>query len=441
MIGFAVLMIGMNTMSSALDSLSDMPAFRNIMASLAHNPLLGLLAGVLITTILQSSSASVGILQALSVTGLISFSAAVPIIMGQNIGTCTTAMFASAGANRNAKRTAMVHLYFNVIGTLVFLVFFYGVHFLIPQTMPFYFDSISASQIAVVHTLFNVFSTAILFPFGDLLVKLATATIKDTKSKVDEVYELLDDRFLNIPSVALEQCKKTLITMSEMACENIKNAVSLLNAYNEEEYRKIYEIEDMADEIEDKLDTYLLKLTDCDLTAFESKQVSKLLHSVSDFERICDHSINIADLSVRVKEKEIVFSEGALREIEVLRQSMTEILELTYDVFTRDDYDMASNVEPLEEIIDQMSDYLRENHISRLKAGNCTIESGVIFLDLLNNLERVADHCSNIAVYVIELKNSRLDTHGYLKSIKSENSEEYQAKVEHYRRKYLVPLQ
>lgn len=441
MIGFAVLMIGMTTMSSALDSLSELPVFRDIMASLAQSPVLGLLAGIIITTIIQSSSASVGILQALSVTGLISFSAAIPIIMGQNIGTCTTALFASAGANRNAKRTAMVHLYFNVIGTVVFLILFYGVHWIFPQSMPFYFDSISASQIAIVHTLFNVISTVALFPFGNLLVKLATATIKDTKSKVDEVYELLDDRFLNMPSVALEQCKKTLTTMSEMACGNIKDAISILNAFDEEKYHRIYEVEDMADGIEDKLDTYLLKITDCDITAYESKQVSKLLHSVSDFERICDHSINIADLSVRVRDSGIAFSESALHEIEVLRQSVNEILELTYDVFTRDDYDMAADVEPLEEIIDNMSDYLRENHISRLKKGLCTIESGVIFLDLLNNLERVADHCSNIAVYVIELKNSRLDTHGYLKSVKNENSEAYSSKVEFYRRKYLAQLQ
>ncbi|MBE6688089.1 MAG: Na/Pi cotransporter family protein [Ruminococcaceae bacterium] len=440
MIGFAVLMIGMNTMSDATSSLSEIPAFRDIMAALSYNPILGLLAGWGITAVIQSSSASVGILQALSATGLISFSAAIPIILGQNIGTCVTAMLASAGANRNAKRTAMIHLYFNVIGTGLFLLLFYGVYAIFPHVMPFYHDTINTTQIAVVHTLFNVLSTLILFPFGNLLVKLATLTLSDTKSKADEVYELLDDRFLNMPSVALEQCKKTLIAMAEMGCENIKKAIGLLNSHNADEYRKIYEMEDLADGIEDKLNTYLLKLTDRDLTAMESKQVSKLLHSVSDFERICDHSINIADLSVRVKEKEIVFSEGALKEIKVLRDSMNEILDLTYDVFTRDDYIMAENVEPLEETIDQMTDYLRENHISRLKSGLCTIESGVVFLDLLNNIERVADHCSNIAVYVIELKNSRLDAHGYLKEVKSEGSEDYRQMLEFYKNKYIAEL-
>ena len=440
MIGFAVLMIGMNTMSGATTSLSEIPAFRNIMATLSHNPLLGLIAGWAITAIIQSSSASVGILQALSATGLISFSAAVPIIMGQNIGTCVTAMLASAGANRNAKRTAMIHLYFNIIGTSLFLLLFYGIYFFFPHIMPFYHDTVGTTQIAMVHTLFNVFSTAALFPFGNLLVKLATITILDTKSKVDEVYELMDDRFLNMPSVALEQCKKTLVAMSEMACINIKSAISMLNDYNGDDYRLVYEIEDMADGIEDKLDTYLLKLTDRDLTAMESKQVSKLLHSVSDFERICDHSINIADLSVRIKDKQITFSENALREIEILRQSTEEILDLTYDIFANDDYVTAESVEPLEEIIDQMSDYLRENHINRLKNGQCTIESGVVFLDLLTNIERVADHCSNIAVYVIELKNSKLDTHEYLKGVKNENSENYRQKLEFYRNKYLMKL-
>lgn len=440
MIGLAVLMIGLNTMTDATSSLSEIPAFQNMMAALSRNPLLGILAGWGITAVLQSSSASVGILQALSSTGLISFSAAIPVIMGQNIGSCVTAMLASAGANRNAKRTSMMHLYFNIIGTLLFLSLFYGVYALFPQLLPFYHDTIDSTRIAIVHTLFNVLSTFVLFPFGNLLVKLATLTISDTKTKADEVYELLDDRFISMPSVALEQCKKTLITMAEMGCSNIKNAINLLRNPNNEEYRKIYEVEDMADGIEDKLNTYLLKLTDRDLTAMESKQVSKLLHSVSDFERICDHSINIADLSVRVKEKEISFSENAVKEIEILEESMHEILDLTYDVFTRDDYDMASNVEPLEETIDEMTNFLRENHISRLKSGLCTIESGVVFLDLLNNIERVADHCSNIAVYVIELKNSKLDTHEYLKGVKNDGSEDYRRMVELYKQKYLARI-
>lgn len=440
MIGFAVLMIGMNTMTDATASLAEIPVFQTITATLSRNPFLGLLAGFLITTVIQSSSASVGILQALSATGLISFSAAVPIIMGQNIGSCTTALIAAAGANRNAKRTAMIHFYFNLIGTAAFMLLFYGIHALFPQVMPFYHNSVDTAKIAIIHTFFNVFSTVILFPFGNILVKLATLTISDTKSKVDEMYELLDDRFLTMPSVALEQCKKTLIAMAEMACCNIKMAVDLLNAYNGDDYRMIYEIEDMADDIEDKLDTYLLKITDHDLTAMESKHVSKLLHSVSDFERICDHSINIADLSLRVKDREIVFSENALTEIDILTQSINEILDLTYDVFTNDDCEKAANIEPLEEIIDQMTDYLRENHITRLKNGQCTIESGVVFLDLLSNLERVADHCSNIAIYVIELKNSKLDAHEYLKEIKNSHTDEYCRLMEFYRDKYLLKL-
>ncbi|MBQ3241665.1 MAG: Na/Pi cotransporter family protein [Oscillospiraceae bacterium] len=416
--GFAVLMFGMDMMSAAVKPLRDIPEFTSIL-TMFSNPILGVLAGALLTAVIQSSSASVGILQALSDTGSVTFSSAVPIILGQNIGTCVTALISSVGTNKNARRAAAVHLYFNLIGTTLFLVLFYTAHAILDFS--FFALPIDRMGISVVHTLFNLVSTLTLLPFAGLLEKLALLTIrddgKDEKRKVlDE--DLLDERFLASPSVAIFQSQKMTRSMATLAQSCLHQAISLIGNYDEQVAHAIEEGEDQIDLYEDKLGSYLVHLSGKSLTLQESHEVSKLLHVIGDFERIGDHAVNILKSAKEMKDKKFVFSDDAKKELDTISFAIEEVVRLATEAFIWDDLAMAAQVEPLEQVVDNMKNELRARHISRLQAGECTIHNGFVFSDLITNFERVADHCSNIGVCLLRIAEDTFDTHEYLNHIK-----------------------
>ena len=434
-LGFAILMFGMETMTSAVSPLADVPEFTRIL-TLFSNPIAGVLVGALLTGIIQSSSASVGILQALSMTGSITYAAAIPIIMGQNIGTCVTALLSSIGTNKNARRTAIVHLYFNIIGTIVFLTLFYIINAIVDFS--FINDAATPAGIAIVHTAFNLVSTAVMLPFARGLEKLAYLTIRDTPGGKEEKFALLDERLLATPSVAIEQCKKLAIDMAHLAQEILLTAIDLTENYVEEKAQEVLDAEDYLDQYEDQLGTYLVKLSGYSLSPRDSRGISKLLHSIGDFERIGDHAVNIKELADEMHEKKIVFSEPARHELTVISSAVKEILSLAIDSFVRDDTALAGKVEPLEEVVDYLRGVLKNRHITRLQEGKCTIEMGFIFTDLLTNFERVADHCSNIAVCVIEIANDSFDTHAYLNELKSADSGAFREQYDAYYHKYAI---
>lgn len=433
-LGFATLMTGMQAMSDAVAGLKDVPAFANIL-TLFTNPILGVLAGAVLTAIIQSSSASVGILQALSSTGAISFGAAIPIIMGQNIGTCATALLSCIGANKNAKRTAVVHLYFNVIGTVVLLSAFtavkyiFNLHFL--DTM-----QIDEFWIAVVHTAFNVIATILWFPFTRLLEKLACITVRDTEEK--EHYEMLDERLFATPAVAAQRSKTVTEKMAEVSVSSIKDAFSLLDKFDDALSAQVIKNEDKVDKYEDRLGSYLVRLSSFDLNDNDSALTTKLLHIINDFERISDHAVNIVQSAEEINEKKIEFSGAAKSELAVMINAVEEIIDLAYDSFVNQNFDSAKLVEPLEEVIDELRDDIKSRHIGRLQKGECTIELGFILSDLLTNLERIADHCSNIAGCMLEMAQGDLAIHQYLHDIKSGNREEFKSKFDAYASKYSI---
>ena len=415
MVGFAVLMYGMSAMSNAVKPLAAVPEFANILLTLSSNPLLGVLAGTVLTAIIQSSSASVGILQALSATGQITYAAAIPIILGQNIGTCATALISCIGAKKNAKRAAMVHLYFNIIGTILFLTAFYGLNAIL--RFDFVQRALNAADIAVVHTTFNVLTTLVLLPFSKLLGKLATITIRDREEK-DSAFAGLDERFLNSPSFALEQCRNTTVEMARLSRESILSALQMMEQYDAKQAERVRAMEDKIDEYEDRLGTYLVQLSSRELSDADSRAVSKLLHCIGDFERLSDHSVNILEVSEEMQNKQIRFSDQANEELRVLYAALTEILNLAFDSFATDDETLSARVEPLEQVVDELTDALKARHIERLQEGSCTIELGFVLSDLLTNCERVSDHCSNIAVCIVRINHSDFETHGYLQNIK-----------------------
>ncbi len=433
LLGFAILMTGMETMSGSVEGLKEVPQFTS-MFTLFSNPILGVLVGAVLTAIIQSSSASVGILQALSTTGSITFGSAVPIIMGQNIGTCVTALLSSIGANKSAKRVAIVHLYFNIIGTVIFMIGFYGLNAII--NFSFIDDQVSAFNIAVVHTIFNVTATLILLPFNKVLEKLAYLTIKDDQSK--EQNELLDERLLNTPTVAVENCHSLTITMGEVSKKTISTAISSIGNYTSDAETFVSENETLTDDYEDKIGTYLVKLSSKNLSENDSKYISEYLHIIGDFERIADHATNVMETSKEMYEKNIKFSKTACKELNILYSAINEILSLSLDALQSNDTVKASNVEPLEEAIDRIILELKNRHIERLKQDACTIENGFIFCDILTNLERVSDHCSNIAVCIIQINNGDFETHRYINDIKN-SGEEFEVKCKTYLDKYALP--
>ncbi|MEZ4358243.1 MAG: Na/Pi cotransporter family protein [Eubacteriales bacterium] len=434
MIGFAILMLGMETMSSAVKPLADIPEFTNIL-TLFSNPLLGVLAGALITGIIQSSSASVGILQALSLTGSMTYATAMPIIMGQNIGTCITALLSAIGTNKNAKRAAVVHLYFNIIGTVTFLTLFYLLNYIFNFAFVNY--TISPIGIAVVHSIFNILGTSVLLPLTKQLEKLACLTIKSKDTGPEEI-QLLDERFLSNPSFAIAQAKTVARSMAENVRDSLILSLDNMKNYSETNAQNILESESKVDMYEDKLGTYLVKLSGKDLTDKDSHEASKLLHCIGDFERISDHSTNLLEVAQEMRDKNIVFSDEANKDLDVIYSAVREILNTAIKSFTDDDLTLAAQVEPLEEVIDLLKAQAKTRHIDRLQKGTCTIELGFIFADLLANLERVSDHCSNIAVCIIEVSKNSFDTHKYLNSIKSSGETTYSRLFEEFKNKYTL---
>ncbi len=439
LVGFAVLMFGMEMMSGAVKPLADNEGFRSIL-TMFSNPVLGIIAGAVLTAVIQSSSASVGILQAVCATGALTYGSALPIIMGQNIGTCVTALLSAVGANKNAKRAALVHLYFNLIGTVVFMILFYSVN----AFVHFEFVEQAAGQagIAVIHSVFNVFSTLILLPFTKLLEKLAYISVRekktDTAASGDE-FQILDPRFLATPSVALEQCKSVAIRMADCARDTLKLSVSLIFRYNDRDAEIIVENEDKVDIYEDKLGSYLLQLGAKNLSVGDSQLVNMLLHCIGDFERISDHAVNIMECAKEMHDKGLSFSKKAVEEVRIFNSALSEILDTAIAAFEHGDINMAKSVEPLEEVIDNLRTEIRNRHVKRLRKGKCTIEMGFVLTDLITNYERVADHCSNIAVCMIQIHDNSFDTHSYLSDLRATGNAEFTDKFKKYSEKYLLP--
>lgn len=439
MVGFAVLMFGMDTMSNTVKPLADIPEFGEFLL-MFENPFFGVFAGMLLTAIIQSSSASVGILQALCSTGAVSYAVAIPIIMGQNIGTCITALLSSIGASKNARRAALVHLYFNLIGTFTFLIGFYILHMIID----FSFMNIAANEmgIAVVHSCFNVFATLLLLPFAKVLEKLACLTIKDDSEVIasveDKAFAILDERFLEVPGVAIEQC---LNAASDMALQT-KNAFfmaeSLFDQYNKENLKEVMRLEDLLDRYEDELGSYLVKLSQKNLSERESHLLSVLLHCIGDLERIGDHAVNLAHSAKEMHDKNLHFSSGAQKELAVFELAVNEIIETAMKAFEQQDVNIAKTVEPLEEVIDQLTADMKDRHIMRLRRGECTIELGFVLADIMTNYERVSDHCSNIAICALQ-ENMELDAHGYIVNLKTKDNTDFLNTVKLYQQKYVLP--
>jgi len=438
LVGFAILMFGMDTMSGAVKPLADNEEFRNLLL-IFNNPVLGMIAGAILTAVIQSSSASVGILQALCATGAVNYGTALPIIMGQNIGTCITAVMSAFGASKNAKRASMIHLYFNLIGTIVFMVVFYIINAFIH--FEFLGDSANATGIAVVHSIFNIACAVCWFPFAKLLVKLAELTIRDKASDTEETKEfaILDERFLEQPAFAVELCRKTAVKMAEVARDSILLALESIGNYSEEAEQKVNEMESEVDRYEDALGSYIVKLNNRDLTATDSRSLSVILHSMNDFERISDHAVNIMESAKEMYDKKLNFSPYATKEFAVFTSAVREILETSVEVYSNNDVENAKMVEPLEQVINSLNAELKQRHIKRLRKGKCTIELGWVLQDLLTNIERVSDHCSNIAVSVIEITEDEFDTHSYLDKLKDSNVKWYTNAVYVLKDKYVLP--
>ena len=440
LIGFVILMTGMEMMSGAVSGLRENQTFISIL-TMFENPILGILAGLVLTAIVQSSSASVGILQALTVTGGITFGAAIPIIMGQNIGTCVTAMISSISAGKNGKRAALIHLYFNIISVAVVLSGFYLINWLIGGFKMgdglFLHGTIDMWGVALVHTVFKIIAVAIIGPFYRVLVKLSEISVKDSKEEA-ETANLLDERLLETPAIAVARATEVTGIMAEISCKALRDSLSLFDNFDPKVADSIRELEDKADVYEDSLGTYLVKVSSKDLSELDSRQVTKLLHIIGDFERISDHAVNILESAEEMRDKKIEFSKEAQRELAVMRRAVADILDLAERSFTRNDVNLAADIEPLEQIVDDIRDEIKLNHIIRLQKSECTIEHGFILADLLNNFERVSDHCSNVGGCVIEISTyDAMDLHKYLAEIKA-GSEAYEEKYEEYKKAYVI---
>jgi len=439
MTGFAVLMLGMELMSGAVEPLKDMPQFQQILTYFT-NPLLGVLVGAIFTAVIQSSSASVGILQALSMTGGITYGMAIPIIMGQNIGTCITALISSIGVSKNARKVSIVHVSFNAIGTGIFLVVYCIASWIFH--IPLLEEVIGPSGIAISHTIFNLVTTALLFPFSKQLEKIANAIIKEDKKDKkgqDQEIAFLDERLLATPAFAIAECRIMTSKMAEKARETLLNAVKAVGEYDKKTVEKVINSENELDVYEDKLGTYLVKLASKDLSEADGHVTSLLLHTISDFERIGDHAVSLVKASEEMHSKKIRFSEDAKMELEVLMNAVSEILIATTAAFTVNDLRLAKKVEPLEQVIDQITGRIRKRHIDRLTKGNCTIELGFILGDILNDFQRVSDHCSNIAVALIEVAQNSFETHEYLGSVKTMDNQDFKENFTEYQMKYELP--
>ncbi len=435
LLGFTILMFGMETMSGAVSGLADNPSFTKVMTAFS-NPIIGMVVGAVLTAIIQSSSASVGILQALCATGAVHYSVALPIIMGQNIGTCVTSIISSIGANKNARRAAMIHLYFNLIGTTLFMILFYIINVFVD--FAFLGQSANAAGIALIHSLFNIGATICLFPFSDGLVKLAEITISSNNEKEDtkEKTVYIDERFLESPAFAMELCRTKAREMAELVQKSIELASEALLDYTSDGAKEVDRIESLIDEYEDVLGSYLVKLSSKNISAQDSRSMSVILHSISDFERISDHALDIAKSAKEIHKKELSFSKSAEREIVAINSAVRDICALTVYSFCNDDNEKATHVEPLEEVIDTLTKRIKENHIKRLKKGKCSIEMGFILEDILTGLERVSDHCSNIALELITIYDNDYNTHGYYKNFSDEERASFYNEYKKVLKKY-----
>lgn len=438
LLGFSVLMFGMDTMTSAVAPLSEVKAFTNIL-TMFENPILGMLAGLILTAVIQSSSASVGILQALCVTGAVTYANAIPIIMGQNIGTCITAILSSIGASRDAKRASAVHLYFNILGTTIFMTLFYLINVFIPW--PFLNDVAGAAGIAVVHTTFNVLATVVLLPLSNVLEFLAVKTIKDRGEDNDEqdsTLQLLDPIFLDKPGFATAQCRKVASAMAQISKDSVLEAVSLIDDFDKVKASHVRETENMIDRYEDQLGAYLLKLSEKDLSMEDGHTVSALLHSIGDIERISDLAMDILLGVEQMYKKEQKFSKKAMEELGVYGMALKDILELTVEVFINNDREKIEQVQLMEELMDRMNKEVKKRHIKRLKKGKCTIELGISLSDITDAYERISDHCSNIAAGIVQADDDGVEAHNYRKEMK-DNREWFEKKYGELEAKYVLP--
>lgn len=435
LMGFAVLMFGMSAMSQAVSPLRDSPALVSILTTFSH-PFVGIAVGIVFTCVLQSASAAVGILQALSSTGIIDFAVALPIIMGIAIGAAMPVLLSSIGATVNGRRTAMVYLVAEVAGVILFGVGFYAIHAFVH--FPFMETIMTSVSIALVNTIFRLIKVVVLTPFSGVIEKAVSAMIPDKPRKEPVVAEgvRLEERFIQHPALAVEQSRLTIHAMAQEAKENLIEGVTLLHGFTEERYKKVVEMENSVDRYEDKLGTYLVRLTGRELTPRQNESVSLFLHTISDFERISDHALNIADAAKELHEKNMAFSDEAAHELEVLQSALCEILNNTVQAFVTSDLRLAAKVEPLEQLIDGLCDEMKLHHVDRLQKGQCTLTQGFVFNDLLTNFERVGDHCSNIAVALIELESDSFDTHEYLSSVKELHSAAFDRAYEEYSRIY-----
>ena len=437
MLGFAILMTGMQTMSGAVAPLRESKVFMDLLTTFS-NPVIGILVGIVFTAVLQSASATVGVLQALSVTGLLTFSSAFPIILGIGVGASCPVLISAIGANKNGKRTALVYLLNDTFGMLLWSIGFYiinaFVHFSFLNTI------MTPVSIALLNTVFRLVTVCILFPFIPKLEQLVCWFVKDSAEELEDEadFDLLEERFLNYPAIAIAQSHTAMNGMARKARKNLSRSVSLLKKYSDEKYQKIEEKEVLIDKYEDKLGTYLMQLTGKELSGDQTKQVSKFLHTISDFERMGDHALNVARTAKELYDKKIVFSDEARYELNVLIAAMKEIVTSTVQAFSRDDLQMAARIEPLRELIGMLCDELKMRHVDRLQSGKCGISQGFAFNDLLTNIERVSDHCSNVAVAMIELESRNFDTHEYLKSVREMRNTEYKRYFEEYEQKYSI---
>jgi len=434
LIGFAILMTGMETMSAAVEPLSESEGFRQILI-LFSNPIIGVIVGAAITAIIQSSSASIGILQAFALTGSLQFSAAIPIILGQNIGTCITSIISSFGATKNAKRVSIIHIYFNIVGTVIFLCAFYGLDAIF--NFAFIDRNIAVHEIALVHSIFNITTTFVLLPFTKLLEKLAMLTLPD--KNVEEETVFLDDRLLLSPAFAIAECTNQTIKMAKLAHDTLLDSITLYEKYDEKIAESVIKNEGIIDTYEDKLGTFLVKLSSKELSNIDSNKISQLLHTIGDIERISDHALNLQKSAQEMNEKKLVFSREANAELDIITSAIKSIVGMTYEAFEKGDISIADKVEPLEQVIDNLKEEIKTRHINRLKNGQCTIELGFILSDILSNYGRVSDHCSNIAVCMIQIKDSALDTHVYLNEIKSSGDHDFSRNYAEYKSEFNLP--
>lgn len=439
MLAFSVLMSGMQSMSGAMAPLKQSPAFLEFISAVS-NPFTAIAVGIVVTAIIQSCSASIGILQALSVTGVISYEVAIPMVLGMCIGACAPVLLSAIGANINGKRAALVYLYFNLAGSVMLMVPFYIVHSIVG--LDFMNSTATSMGIAIVNTVYKVAATLLFTPFASLLEKIAVSTVKEKKTDEDDEYEdnLLDERFLDYPALALEQSGKTIIQMSSAAFKNLNKSIELLGTFSQVKFDKIMSREDKVDRFEDRLGAYLVRLNAKELTDKETQTSSKYLHCLSNIERISDHAVNIAELAEEMQHKHTSFSEHAVKELQICSEAVLEIAELTKAALSENDSAKARMVEPLEEVIDALTSELKTRHIQRVQAGQCTLELGFIFNDCINNFERVADHCSNIAVAVLEASDSSVQSHNYLRTIKQNNEDDYRSRLNMCAQKYYDAL-